>query len=459
MKNYKYLFVFFILASLLTSCQLTNVTDIVPPYQLDEASAITNIPSAEKVLNAAYSRVRSYDLITTQPACTGCMGFSFVRGNDGSANHEQFYNNSVTPDNTLLEGVYTTWYYIINLSGHIIDKTGKLSTDATRKNQIIGEAAFLRAIAHFYLLRWYGQFFDVNSPYGIVTWNRPVTDVTPRPRNTVKETYDQIFSDLELAIINAPEYSVATYASKQAALALKAKVLLYQRNYSAAATTAALAIAQKGAVTIEPVFGSVFAKWFNSKEVLFASFFDTKTETNNKAYSFRAMVLPTPYYLNFMTGDSRKDVTVYQGPTTLRTGKFEYPPTGGTSGTEYYLRLPELYLIQAEALVRSSNGTANFQAARDAVNIVRGRVNMPLIDNTVNTKEALLAAIRKEKQLELGCESGEEWYDLVRFSIEGDLKMTDYKPKAVNSTRYIVPIPFSTVLTSANLIKQNPGYE
>lgn len=33
------------------------------------------------------------------------------------------------------------------------------------KNEIIGEAHFLRAMATFDLLRYFGEFYDVNSPY------------------------------------------------------------------------------------------------------------------------------------------------------------------------------------------------------------------------------------------------------------------------------------------------------
>lgn len=445
----------------LGACELTDVTDIVPPYQLNEETVITDIKSAGKVLTGSYAQLHQFNLIVNQPGTTGCMGLSFLPGPSGGASYEQFYNNSVTDDNYILSGVYTDWYFLINMSSHVIQKTSRLNTDDPRKDQIIGEASFLRALSHFYLLRWFGRFYDINSEYGIVTWNEPVKDIKPKPRSTVKESYDQILTDLDYAIAHAPEYTTGIYASRQAAMVLKAKVLLYKKDYAQAAIVAGEAIQQKGAATLEPVFDDVFKNWFRSKEVLMAPPFDDKNERNNKAYAFRAWVLPTPYYFNFMEGDSRQPGTVYLNTANaLRSGKFQNTTAGGqslTANTEYYLRLAEVYLIQAESLVRSSNGADNFQKARDAINVIRGRVNEDLIENTVNTKASLLEVIRKEKQLELGCESGEEWYDLVRFATEGDLLITDYKPNVVNETRYIVPIPAASIKAGGGVVVQNPS--
>ena len=91
--------------------------------------------------------------------------------------------------------------------------------------------------------------------------------------------------------------------------------------------------------------------------------------------------------------------------------------------------------------------------------MIRGRADEDLIDASVNTKAALLQAVLKEKQFELGCESGEEWFDLVRFTTEDDLNVKDYKPNVINETRYIVPVPDASIRAANGVVKQNPGYE
>lgn len=245
---------------------------------------------------------------------------------------------------------------------------------------------------------------------------------------------------------------------------LLAKSFLYKRDYAQAAQYAAATIENPGSAQLEKEFGAVFAKWFDSKEVLLAPPFDDSNERNNKAFAFRAYVLPTETYLELMQGDPRQDTTVYYADdgVSLRNGKFRNSHANGqslTANTEYYLRLAEAYLILSEALIRSSDSPEQWARARDMINVIRDRAHADLIPETVQTKTALLQAVLKEKQLELGCESGEEWFDLVRFSVEGDIDIKDFKPNVRTESQYILPIPLESIQASNNIVKQNPSYE
>jgi hypothetical protein len=454
----------FLFALSLQACSLVDVTNIEPPFKLSEENVISDIPSANKVLTGTYAQLHSFSLIVDEPGVTGCMGVSFEVSTSGGPNYQQFADNDVKPDNSTLSGIYTSWYYIINMSSHVIEKTSLLSTTDPRKNEIIAEASFLRALAHFSILRLYGQFYDTTSPYGIVTWDAPAKDITPKPRSTVSESYVQIEKDLKFAIANAAQYSTAKFASKQAANMLLAKVYLYKRDYVQAAQYAAATIDQRGNAKLEDKFADVFTKWFNSKEALLAPPFDDKNERNNKAFAFRSYVLPKNSYYQLLAGDPRQGVTIYfTAPpgNLIRNGKFNNTSINGqalTANTEYYLRLSEAYLILAEALIRNGN-PGDLAKGRDMINVIRARAGATLIQSSVQTKAELLQAVLKEKQLELGCESGEEWYDLVRFSIEGDINIVNYKPNLTSKTRYIVPIPIASIKAGNNVVKQNPGYE
>ncbi|SMC61742.1 RagB/SusD family nutrient uptake outer membrane protein [Pedobacter nyackensis] len=453
-----------LLALSLQACSLVDVTDIAPPFKLSEENVITDVPSANKVLTGTYAQLHTFDMLVNEPAVTGCMGLSFDVGTGGS-NFQQFADNDLKADNSTLSGIYTGWYTLINLSSHVIEKTNLLITNDPRKNEIIAEASVLRALGHFSLLRLYGQFFDTSSPYGIVTWDAPVKDIVAKPRSTVSESYALIERDLKFAIANAPQYTSAKYASKQAANMLLAKVYLYKRDYAQAALYAAATIDQRGNAKLEDKFADVFTKNFNSKEALLAPPFDDKSERNNKAFAFRSYVLPKMSYFDLMAGDPRQTVAItFTAPPAklIRNGKFNNTVSasgqGLTANTEYFLRLSEAYLILAEALIRTGN-SADLAKGRDMINVIRGRAVATLIPTTVQTKAELLQAVLKEKQLELGCESGEEWYDLVRFAVEGDINIVNYKPNVTSKTRYIVPIPLATVKAGNNVVKQNPGYE
>ena len=63
--------------------------------------------------------------------------------------------------------------------------------------------------------------------------------------------------------------------------------------------------------------------------------------------------------------------------------------------------------------------------------------------------------VRQHKMLELIAEVYEEWFDLVRYHIEGDLKISDVKPTVVSDKQLIFPIPQSA-LAGNNLLEQNP---
>lgn len=452
-----------IFALSLQACSLVDVTDIAPPFRLSDENVITDVPSANRLLIGTYAQLHSFSLIVDEPGVTGCMGLSFEVSTSGGANYQQFADNDVKPDNSTLSGIYTTWYYLINISSHVIQKTARLETSDPRKNEIIAEASFLRALGHFSLLRLYGQFFDTSSPYGVVTWDAPNGDIVAKPRSTVSETYALIEKDLKFAVANAPQYTSGKNASKQAANMLLAKVYLYKRDYAQAALYAAAAIDQRGNAKLEDKFADVFIKNFNSKEALLAPPFDDKSERNNKAFAFRSYVLPKISYYNLMAGDPRQSVVVtFTTTNATRNGKFTNTLSASgqtlTANTEYFLRLSEAYLILAEALIRTGN-SADLAKGRDMINLVRGRAGATLIPSTVQTKAELLQAVLKEKQLELGCESGEEWYDLVRFTVEGDINIATYKPNVTNKNRYIVPIPIATIAAGNNVVKQNPGYE
>jgi hypothetical protein len=94
-------------------------------------------------------------------------------------------------------------------------------TDETLKEQLIGEARFLRAYYYHQLLRFYGGFPIIEQVYGL---NEDYTS----ERNTFEECVNFIVSELDQAASElegkSPE---AGRANRLAALALKSRVLLY----------------------------------------------------------------------------------------------------------------------------------------------------------------------------------------------------------------------------------------
>ena len=146
----------------------------------------------------------------------------------------------------------------------------------------------------------------------------------------------------------------------------------------------------------------------------------------------------------FESGDVRKAWTVQpRGSRNLQGTKF---PT--TVGAEHLhvIRLAEVVLIKAEALARLNQ----LAAAVQEYNKVRVRAKLAphVLGVDVTTQANVLAAIEKERRLELALE-GDRWPDLVRLS-EATTVL------GIPAFRALFPIPASDVNTAG--LTQNPGY-
>lgn len=447
----------------LGACNLVNVTDVLPVNSEFEQTAITSVPKAQSVLFGTYGQLKGAEYLNYFPGNTSLMGLTMKPGTGAGAGEATFFNNDVKPDGGQVDLLYTHSYKILNNVAHIIEKTSGLVSDDPRQEEIIAEAKTIRAMVHFYLLRSYGQFFNPASKYGIVLRKEPLKEVKPEPRADVKSTYDFILEDLTYAVQHGPEMTDSSskirmtfFVTRYAAQALKARVHLYNRQYSEAAE-AASAVIKSGKYALEAEYADIFSKKITgTKEAIFQLPFDDKQDRNNKAFMFRSYYVPSDYYVALMKTDKRYGVAIAVLTNgTIRNNKFNGSTFNGqplTADTEYFLRLDEMYLILAEAKAR----LGQTEAALEALNTIRKRARMPVI--TTTDKAALLEAIRIEKILEMGAESGEEWYDLIRYAIEGNLKVSDYKPNVLTETRYILPLPFQTVRLSNGVTEQNPGY-
>ena len=449
-------FIVFIIAP---SCsKLTDVNNLKPVNQLSEDEAITTVGKAQSVLYGTYGLIKSgLEIVAYAPGLSALRGLTMDPGTSAGASEASYQNNEVDPEDYYIDAVYTKFYKVISNANQIIDKAPLIQTKEPRRDDIVGEAKFIRDLSHFYLLRMYGYFFDLNSTYGIVIKDKPVIGAISEARASVKVSYDFILADLDYAMVHCPSFTKTFYASKEAAMALAAKVNLYKKDYAKAAALARQVI-QSGKFQLETKFSDIFQKKIvNTKEVIFQTPYDDKNDRNNKAFIFRSSYLPSAYYANLLLGDNRDTAALVRNANgTLRNKKFNNTVFNGqslTADTEYFLRLDEIYLILAEALVRSG---ASLTEASDALNTIRSRVQMP--NTTATTTAALLDAIRIEKMLELGAEDGEEWYDLVRYASEKNLSVATYKPGVISETRYVLPLPYQTVKLSNGVVVQNPAY-
>lgn len=445
-----------------------SVDDYKVEGELTEETLIQNETSAQSALNGIYDSARPDESKGVFSTVNGLMMAGIEQQASGSTlpTLRNFYTNDVKLSSADGEGdnlrtFYVKSYKTINLVNHFIKIVNKkpvpgLSENA--KNSMIAQAKTLRANSYFMLLKVFGQFYDSNSEYGVITTDKIIDGFTHLKRAKVSETYAQIISDLEFAINHAPNKG-RDEVSKTFAKGLLAKVYLYKggtENWAKTVTYCKDIINNLGANSgfeLVPSYSSIFEKSFNSKEVIFAPYYSKDEPLAQMFLSFGEEYLkPTKYFKDLAKDDPRYEFTFVKKMEKNTSFAYnKYPSV--TKSTFYFLRVAEVYLIYAEALARTNGNT---QVAIQALNTVRKRAGVP--EKNYTDKATLLEDIRKEKMLELHLETAETWFDLVRYDRLGNLKIGDLKSTITNVNQLIFPIPVKAIVNNPNFGSQNPGY-
>lgn len=449
-----------------------SIDDVKPFYQLTEDNVIRDEESAQQVLNGVYDLGREFDLsaFPLYLAAYGNEGLITGQLNGGNG----FNTNEVPVINPVLGNLYNGHYKIINSSNFLIrglENGDAIGISDTRRDEMISEAKFQRAFAYFNLLRYFGQFYDLSSSYGVVVRSEFSTELVSQPRNTVQEVYNFIKEDLEYAAANGPTFIEHFYSGSLAAKALLSKVELYMGNYGVAATLANDVINNAEGYALEEQYADIFTNSFNSSEVIFAPFSGPIPEggsnmdlINRTTYSGNLINTADAQVGGANDGDLTGAGTNYdprfgfaysddtQGPNNQ--GKYPFGNTTNSQrNTLYHLRLAEIYLVHAEAEARRPGGI--LLDALASLNVLRNRVSVT--PKELSNTATLLEDIRQEKLLELFFENGESWFDMVRFDTLGNLDASSVKASIVSDNQFILPIPSNVITGNPNVV-QNPGY-
>ena len=121
------------------------------------------------------------------------------------------------------------------------------------------------------------------------------------------------------------------------------------------------------------------------------------------------------------------------------------------------MRLPELYIMQAELIARTGGSAA---LAIAPINLMRSKRTNPVLAQipVPASNEELLDIIFKEYINELILENGSEFYASFRFMKEGKTYMEVMKAGSFvfDKTKLQWPIPNNEMINNP-LIEQNPG--
>ena len=396
-----------------------------------------------------------------------------------------------------------------------IEKIPSSAISASKKNELIAQARFLRALFYTHLAYYYQD-----AP--LITKVQTLSEAYVNS-NPYSEIAAQIVTDLQFAATNLPATYPATqygYATKGAALGILARFQLYNKNYQAVldATTEIMSLGY----SLNTDYAQLFTEaGENSREILFSVRFNQDVSANNELFSSTFLQAPkidvqpmknmvNEYYCTDgkpitnsplynpgtaannapqkLNRDPRLAASVYfrgdifltnptnvtfNSNTATTYGLRKYIRRGASAagiavfnpgGQDFIvIRYADVLLMRAEAMIELNQ----LSGAYPLINQVRARVSMPSIETVEGTnlsKLALTDILRHERRVELAFE-GLRFMDLKRWGTvqeafqraAGDA-VPSYLPtyRGLKSETFAIPL---SDLNANNALKQNAWWQ
>lgn len=465
MKNIYSSFLIPILLLLVAGCS-DSMLDFQPKDRYTEGNFWTTESSADRYLTSCYASLRG----------SGLYGGDATPLFEETASPNAYNNSNTSSWNAIAVGLQSgsTGGILTSRWSHAYGGIGRCNTLIRRiedvpmnealKERMIGEAMFLRALYYFNLTTYWGDVPLILDPPNPATQTR-------LPRTSRSEVIEQILDDLNRAAAILPvQYSTNDLgrATKGAAMALKAKVLLFeasplfntardQQKWGEAAVAAAAVMDmanEAGYALYRDYRGLFLPENENNDEVIFDvqfifPFLGNSFDLINMQYNTNAPTLSLVNAYEMKNGrqitdpasgydpnnpyadrDPRLDATVvypgsrYMGTVVSETrfaitgfGLRKYgiytedaPPAeysdlkAGQSFTNY------MVLRYADILLMYAEAQNEFSgpdaSVYNAIDAVRNRVDMPAVSRNLSQNE-LRELIRRERRVEF---AGEGYY-------------------------------------------------
>lgn len=458
MKNLKYIIVLLTAASTFISCKKFLTID--PINAVSDENPIFDKTSSETALRGVYRQLASAGYYGEGYVTLGYFPSGDIKNltTGGAAN---LVNVNFRADDTNFNTEWSAIYITINRANNVISKVPKVQDPLLTqqlKDQYVGEAKFIRALAYFDLARAWGGVQIVLEPTTSLENRREVK------RSTLNETYAQVLKDLEDAEQLLPNTLNRIRATKRTVWALRARLHLYKKEWALAEEYATKLINLSSDYTLVKPYSAWFAgNAVGTSESVFELEYSAinpsairaqmQHPTNGGTYRYA----PNDRFVQLLNDPTisggRKALigSVTQGGTTIWFGNLYYrlPATDPA----YIFRIAELYLIRAEARAHLDNLSATTGALFD-LNKVRERAE--ILPSTAVTQADILLAIENERRVEFAFEA-HRWFDLARTGrAKAVLEALDQNTH-VEDYEYLFPIPITQIQLDHSL-DPNPGY-
>lgn len=467
MKKINRYLIIALFSSVLFSCE--DAYQVAVGDEIVDENAINSVPDVVDATIGVYSAVDNVNSIEWNSAFTDEVTIAPSNNGQGIQVHG-WSINSATPE---VNGIFGGYYLPIARANKILSLMPNITPKDADEQAIMdrsrGELLFIRAFSHFELLRFYAtSFTDLNAP-GIPYVDYVVVLGQPA-RNTVGEVYAKLESDLVEAsslLPDAPRDATkpAIYASKDAIIALQARIALYKGDYATAISLTSTLIdgrAGKYALATAAEFPAVWSD-SNDKENIFKLSRVLGDGQQRVGTIFQEAGTDGTVYYN----PTAKLINIYDATDVRRSvyisadGKIvnKYPGISGSPKLNdiKIFRISEMYLIRSEAYAKSNNLTA---AAEDYNELSAARHTAPVAAVTFTSTSDAVNKILDESFREFAFE-GFRFFDLKRNGkgverIGADCD-TPTCTLVAGDYRFSLPVPSSEIKVNDN-ITQTPGY-
>ena len=463
MKNlFGYLFCFSLV--FLISCSEDDLNLSLTQDKIYDGK-LQNLEELQGLASGMYNRITAPTYYGRNYIIYGEVRSDNCYANGNSGRFTTVGKMSVSPNGDYATNTWTDIYKVIASANMIIQQ----DADAMKGNpelirHIIGQAYVVRALAHFDLLKLFGQQQtggDLGVPY-ITSYIPSYAGEQIAPaRGKVAENREAIMADIKTGLSLLSEElrdDSKQYITTHAANALKARVAQYFGDWETAKATS-LAVINSGNFIIAGA--NEYAQTWRNDEAANSIFelafsVDDNNDFNSLSFIYRGNTYGDIEVLEdlisvFDAGDVRGSYqmigfeTVQGQPRLRNLGKY---PSADYSDNVPLFRIEEMVLILAEAKIELGES--------DALDILN---QIPAKRNAKPFGEATKENVLLERRREL-CFEGFRFDDLARtgndIPLVDPLKQTHGGPKH-GSYNFAFPIPMGELNANSNMVK-NDGY-
>ena len=493
MKNMKkYILILSVIGGTLLMTACTDWLDMRPHNYLDTETAISTVEEGRTAVLGGYERLRGATFYGRNVFVCGDAGSQdLALRTDNSSRYINQYRWNIQSGDAFGGEMWAAAYSAINRVNEVIRVLPTKVSQSAARDQVLGEAYFIRALCHYELVKFFGQAYnypEASDIKGGIPYITTPTMLNNHGRETKASNFENIIDDLTTALelMSVDRHGLEPYiVGSDAVKALLARVYLYMActngtSYFTEAAKYAEQVIEGGNYKLAtPAQYRITANADNTEftselwgdrygvETIFA-FPTNSTERNatnslgniylDKKKGYGDLVVTEEFVDLFEPGDVRQTMIYLFDDANEHWCVGKHMGNGKAGGWDLaytkIFRVAEMYLISAEANARTGNQAQALKRINE-LRAQRGLTDLPT---------ATIDAILKERRLEL-CFEGHALADHKRLNTSIVRGVDEGNPEHQNlglvypNDKFAYPIPEGELTVNHHEdMKQNPGY-